>query len=47
MHGGSSVILAAWEWEIKRIKASLGKKFTRSHLNQWLGTLVCLCHTST
>jgi hypothetical protein len=40
--------LATQEADIRRIwfKASLGKKFSRSHLNQWLGAVACACHPS-
>jgi hypothetical protein len=36
-----------WEVEIRReFEASLGKKFLRTHLNQWLCTVVFTCHPS-
>jgi hypothetical protein len=40
------IILATQEAEIGRIevKASPGKKFMRSHLNQQLDVVVCACH---
>jgi hypothetical protein len=43
-----SVILTTQEVEMGRISvhASSGKKFSRSHLNQSLGTVVCACHPS-
>jgi hypothetical protein len=28
-----------------QFEASLGKKFTKAHLKQWLG-VVCICHSS-
>jgi hypothetical protein len=41
-----TIILATWEAKMGRIvvKASLDKKFVRLHLNQQLGTVVCICH---
>jgi hypothetical protein len=34
------------EAEIREIRfeTSLGKMFTRSYLNQWLGMVACTCH---
>jgi hypothetical protein len=42
------VILATWEAEIRRmqLKVSLGKKYSRPHLNQYLGVVTCACHPS-
>jgi hypothetical protein len=46
-------MIATQEVEIRRqrsgglrFKVSLGKKFTRSHFNQWLGVVVGTCHPS-
>jgi hypothetical protein len=43
-HACNPTYLGGRDWEGWQLEASLGKKFTRSHSNQWLGMVTCTCH---